>query len=432
MKRSLPLMAIVSIIFFNVSGGAYALEEVLAVGPGLAIALLLITPLIWSAPVALVCAELGAAIPEEGGYYAWSKRALGPFGSFCQGWWAWLYTFVDIGLYPTMFCDYLAYFVPEVGEDGNFWLRRGVMLVMIWSFVLLNLCGSATLGKLAKGATLLVLSPFVLLVLIGLWRGCTSGFAHSPVTPFVSGGTSIGSALAVAIPLVLWNFMGWDSISPIAGEMQNPQRDYPRALLIAAVLIATCYAVPALLAMALLGPNDMTWAAGAWSTAAEKIAGHWLGAFLSAMGMLSAIGLYSALVLVYSRVPFVMGRDGYLPKALMKTNQTFDCAIADYTVAPLYINMEQKGKIQFAIEFSKSPSDISAYQKLLDENLQQENSNYKQKRANNLALDSLEVIALREGTFYKWLSSKNKLGGQNKVPRLVNGRSVIEEIYKTL
>ena len=75
-------MAIVSIIFFNVSGGAYVLEEVLAVGPGLAIALLLITPLIWSAPVALVCAELGAAIPEEGGYYAWSKRALGPFGSF--------------------------------------------------------------------------------------------------------------------------------------------------------------------------------------------------------------------------------------------------------------------------------------------------------------------------------------------------------------
>ena len=314
-------MAIVSIIFFNVSGGAYALEEVLAVGPGLAIALLLITPLIWSAPVALVCAELGAAIPEEGGYYAWSKRALGPFGSFCQGWWAWVYTFVDIGLYPTMFCDYLAYFVPEVGEDGNFWLRRGVMFVMIWSFVLLNLCGSATLGKLAKGATLLVLSPFVLLVLIGLWRGCTSGFAHSPVTPFVSGGTSIGSALAVAIPLVLWNFMGWDSISPIAGEMQNPQRDYPRALLIAAVLIATCYAVPALLAMALLGPNDMTWAAGAWSTAAEKIAGHWLGAFLSAMGMLSAIGLYSALVLVYSRVPFVMGRDGCLPKVLMTTNR---------------------------------------------------------------------------------------------------------------
>lgn len=315
------MSAIVSVIFFNVCGGAYAVEEILAAGPGFAVLLMLVTPLVWSAPIALICAELGTAIPEEGGYYAWSKRALGPFGAFCQGWWAWLYTFVDIGLYPTMFCDYLAYFVPDVGEDGNFWLRRGVMLVMIWSFVLLNLCGSATIGNLAKGATLLVLSPFVMLVLIGLWRGCTSGFAHSPVTPFVSGGASIGSALAAAIPLVLWNYMGWDSISPIAGEMQNPQRDYPRALLIAALLIAACYAAPALLTMAMLGPDDMTWTSGAWSNAAEKIGGHWLGAFLSAMGMLSAIGLYAALVLVYSRVPFVMGRDGCLPKALMKTNR---------------------------------------------------------------------------------------------------------------
>jgi len=321
MKRSLPLMAIVSIIFFNVCGGAYALEEVLAVGPGLAVLLLMITPLVWGAPVALVCAELGSAIPEEGGYYAWSKRALGPFGSFCQGWWAWLYTFVDIGLYPMMFCDYLAYFVPDVGEDGNFWLRRGAMLVIIWSFVLLNLYGSVTLGKLAHGATWLVLSPFVILVSIGVWRGCTSGFAQSPVTPFVSGEASIGSALAAAIPLVLWNFMGWDSVSPIAGEMQHPQRDYPRALLIAALVIAACYALPALVAMALLDPEQITWTPGAWSNAAKQIGGEWLGSYLSAMGMLSAIGLYSALVLVYSRVPFVMGVDGYLPKVLMKTNR---------------------------------------------------------------------------------------------------------------
>ncbi len=114
--------------------------------------------------------------------------------------------------------------------------------------------------------------------------------------------------------------------------------------------------------------------------------------------------------------------------ALMKTNQTLDCSVSDYTVAPLYISIEEKGRMQFAIEFLKSPVDISTYEKLLDENLQQENSNYKQKRANNLALTSLEVIVLPQGTFYKWLSSKNKLGGQNKVPRLVNGRNMMEEI----
>jgi hypothetical protein len=116
--------------------------------------------------------------------------------------------------------------------------------------------------------------------------------------------------------------------------------------------------------------------------------------------------------------------------ALMRTNKTFDCAVRDYTVAPYYINIEEKGKIQFAIEFSKSPEEIKVYEEALDKNLKEENSNYLQKRNNGLALSALEVIPLPEGTFYKWLSSKNKLGGQNKVPRLVNGRGVMEEILE--
>ena len=114
--------------------------------------------------------------------------------------------------------------------------------------------------------------------------------------------------------------------------------------------------------------------------------------------------------------------------ALMKTNEKFYCTIRDYTVAPFYINIEEKGRIQFAIEFSKLPVDLKSYEEELDKNLKEENSNYRQKRNNNLALTSLEVIALPQGTFYHWLSSKNKLGGQNKVPKLVNGRKVMEEI----
>ncbi|MFM9966478.1 MAG: APC family permease [Planctomycetaceae bacterium] len=321
MKRALSLSAIVSIIFFNVSGGTFALEEVLGAGPGLALLLLLVMPLIWSAPVALVCAELGTAIPEEGGYYAWSKRALGPFGAFCQGWWAWLYTFIDIGLYPTMFCEYLGFLAPEFAEGGSYWLRKGLMIVMIWSFVLLNLFGSRTIGGISKLFFVLVMSPFVILVLVGLYRGLTGGFPLNPVLPMLAPGKTLGPALAVAIPVVLWNYMGWDSVSTIAGEMENPQRTYPRALLISVLLIAMVYVVPAVVALALVGTEQFEWKTGAWSLAAQSIGGPTLATLTSAMGMVSAIGIYSALVLVYSRVPFVMGRDGYLPKALMKTNR---------------------------------------------------------------------------------------------------------------
>ncbi len=115
-------------------------------------------------------------------------------------------------------------------------------------------------------------------------------------------------------------------------------------------------------------------------------------------------------------------------QALLKTNQTCGSSIREYTVAPYYISMDEKGRIQFAIEFSVAPVDLKLYETELDKNLQTENSNYRQKRNNSLALTQCEVIPLPEGTFYKWLSSKNKLGGQNKVPRLVNGRKLMEEI----
>lgn len=115
-------------------------------------------------------------------------------------------------------------------------------------------------------------------------------------------------------------------------------------------------------------------------------------------------------------------------QALMKTNAKFDCAIKEYTVAPLYINIESKGRMQFLIEFKKGPENIEQYALVLDAQLQIENSNYKQKRNHDLALSSLEVIPAKEGLFYEWMASRDKMGGQHKIPRLVNGRKVIEEM----
>lgn len=114
--------------------------------------------------------------------------------------------------------------------------------------------------------------------------------------------------------------------------------------------------------------------------------------------------------------------------ALMKTNQKAGCRISEYTVAPQYIRLHDKGKIQFVIEFLQAPDNLDDFTCELDLQLQIENSNYAQKRNNNLALTSLEVISAPAGTFYQWMKSKGKLGGQHKVPRLVNGREMIEEI----
>ncbi len=369
MKRSLTLTAIISIIFFNVSGGPYGLESVLKDGPGLAMLLIVITPLLYSAPVAFIVAELGTAIPEEGGYYVWSKRALGKFPAFCQGWWAWMFTFVDVGICPALFCDYLAFFFEVFNKDtGSFWARKTVMLSMVWVFVLLNLRGARTVGNFAKGLALMIVSPFVVLIGWGLYRGLTEGFPHNPVVPFLNADTSFVSALALAIPVILWNYQGWDAVSTCAGEMNNPRHDYPRALLVAIFLIMGVYGLPALIGLLFFGSQGIEWTTGAWSIVAEQLVGSWLGYALSAMGMVAGIGLYSGLVLVYSRVPFVMSRDGFLPKAMRYENahgapavSLLVCGVIYSIIVMIFKDFEEVAKADVTLYTGKVSMELISF-----------------------------------------------------------------------
>src|SRR5258708_22430635 len=102
-KRRLSFLPILGILYFSTSGGPFGMEDIAAGGPALALLLLVITPLVWSVPVALVSAELGSMLPVEGGYYRWVTFAMGRFMGFQMGWWNWLNSFVDMALYPVLF-----------------------------------------------------------------------------------------------------------------------------------------------------------------------------------------------------------------------------------------------------------------------------------------------------------------------------------------
>lgn len=102
--------------------------------------------------------------------------------------------------------------------------------------------------------------------------------------------------------------------------------------------------------------------------------------------------------------------------------------ISEYTVAPLFTK-ENNGKHQWLIEFEKQPNNLDFFADVLDKTLKQVNSDYEAKRYNDYVIKFPEIKNLPTGTFYKWLSSKNKLGGQYKVPRLQNNRNIAEDIF---
>lgn len=114
--------------------------------------------------------------------------------------------------------------------------------------------------------------------------------------------------------------------------------------------------------------------------------------------------------------------------ALQAACSAIGCSVMNYTVAPVFSADGRRGRHQWLIEFSSAPDDMEIFATLLDEALQTENSDYQAKRGGNIFLDRLSVTIARPGLFDAWLESTGKLGGQRKVPRLSNDRTLIDKM----
>jgi len=116
-------------------------------------------------------------------------------------------------------------------------------------------------------------------------------------------------------------------------------------------------------------------------------------------------------------------------KAIESACKATGAVISEYTAGPVFMNTVTKGSHEWIIEFEKVPSDLTMFTDILDNTLKSINSDYEAKRFRDLNLDLPVVRLVPAGTFNKWLKTKNKLGGQNKVPRLSNSREYIEDLY---
>ena len=114
--------------------------------------------------------------------------------------------------------------------------------------------------------------------------------------------------------------------------------------------------------------------------------------------------------------------------AIAKTCQITQSEVIDYTVAPIFMKVKEKGAHEWMIEFKKQPTDMAFFTKTLDETLQSLNSDYEAKRYNNMTLNSLVINVARPNLFYDWLKEQDKLGGQHKIPRLSNQRDYLEQL----
>jgi amino acid transporter len=310
-RRKMRLLPLVAATYFMVSGGPYGIEDILGgAGFARAIIILLVLPILWSLPTALMIGELASAIPAEGGFYVWVRRALGPFWGYQEGWLSLSASVFDMAIYPAIFVLYLGKFNPGLtsGWHGYAWSLAVVVFCCSW-----NMRGAPAVGEGSVGLFALLLAPFAAFLALGIWRG----FTLHPAVQW--GHTGSEAALSTAVLVAMWNYMGWDNASTVAQEVENPQRNYPRAMIVAAILAAVTYILP-LLAMALAGLSVDSFSTGDWMRAADAIGGPLLGLAVVAGGAICGIGMFNALMMSYARLPMAMAEDGMLPRFVARRN----------------------------------------------------------------------------------------------------------------
>jgi amino acid transporter len=251
--------------------------------------------------------ELSSALPYEGGYYAWVRRAMGNFWGFQEAWLSLVASIFDMAIYPTLFVAYLTRMFPWFQVNNRGWW---VALAVVVSCALLNIAGVKVVSLTSLWLFLALSAPFVAVVLLAPFK--LGALANAVTKPTTSTVDILGGLL-----FCMWNYMGWDNASTIATEVERPQRTYPRAMLVAVCIVAVSYILP-FAALWTTGLKSTAWETGSWADIAGLLGGPLLRIGVVLGGMISAFGMFNALVMSYSRLPLAMAQDGMLPAVFGK------------------------------------------------------------------------------------------------------------------
>ncbi|MDR2457628.1 MAG: APC family permease [Clostridiales Family XIII bacterium] len=347
-KTKMSTFTVVFMVFSLVAAGAYGIEAMIpAAGPGMTLIILMVLPFVWGLPFGLVASELGSVRPQEGGYYKWVQEALGEFWGFMAGWWRTISIYIDNTLYVILAGGYAASILhfdemtTKIGlwESGQL-LEFGLKFLMILIFVGINLKGVKDVGIITNILSILVLVAFATVAVIGIlnWSGnpfttdavpaediVAGSITTWPVTSpvewvfYIGGGISIG----------MWMYSGYESMSTLAGELEDPQV-IPKATLITVPLIMATYIIPTMAGLAAFKGEGSDFSFFNWgeeapaigyATVAEHFVGPALGIAFGIVAILAQCSIYNTYIASGSRGFFTLAADKLAPPFLVKVNK---------------------------------------------------------------------------------------------------------------
>ena len=255
---------------------------------------------------ALSLAELGAAMPEAGGIYTFITRGFGPLWGFLCGWM--LFTVATSGSIATLgaaFPIYLGAFVPLNPTTTKI---AGVVVIALLTWV--NIIGVKNGARVGNFLTACKVGGLVVMVLaIFLLPPHAADPAAAGVAPLPTGPVPL-AAVGVALVAVLWAYEGWHDVTFAAGELHNPQRNFPRAIIGGVGIVVAVYLLANFAYLKVLTPEEIAASDRVALTAMTRVTGVWGGKLLTAAILCSILGAMNALILAGPRAYYQMAKDG--------------------------------------------------------------------------------------------------------------------------
>jgi len=312
--KKVGLFSFVFVMYSYNTAGPFGLEDqVRTAGPGMALIYQLLIPFFWCIPISLVAAELTTAMPVQGGFYRWTREAFGDFWGFLAGWWNWCASFLLGALYAVLFTDYLAFYFPQLTGWRHFMVAASVIALIGY----INVRGIRLVGKVATILELGIL--FIVLIMciasVRMWH-------NNPFLPIIPPHKPVFQVFGVGLALGLWLYAGYEQVSSVAHEVEDPQRNYPLALAWVVPLSMATYLLPTACALAALGDWEK-WGTGYFSQAAFLIGGPVLGFAITAAAAVMNLSILNSTILTTTRMPSSMAEDGYLSPVLARIHPKF-------------------------------------------------------------------------------------------------------------
>jgi APA family basic amino acid/polyamine antiporter len=260
---------------------------------------------------ALAYAELGAAMPEAGGEYVFLREAYGPVVAYLSGWTSFFAGFSGaIAAALVAFAGYISALFPVLGELD----ARLLAIITLWALTAVHLAGVQLSGKLQS-----VLAAVTVMMIVAL---IISGFAigHGAAAHFRSSAPSQGS-MAVSLIFVLYAYSGWNAAAYLAGEIAEPERGLPQALIVGTMCVGGLYVALNVLYIWALPISEMSGVMAIAERAAVAMFGPRASRLLAALVAFAILSSASAMVIAGPRVYFAMARDGVFPRAFAITRR---------------------------------------------------------------------------------------------------------------